>query len=177
ARVHRMGQHRPVQVFNLVMRDSIEERVLRTLAVKRSLFTEIFTGTNDEVSFATLGQQTFLETARELVGEGKPAVPPAPTAAASASGDDPRQAVVQAGIQLLEALAALLGGDTAPTTEANGKGASVLASLLATDTQGRPVLQLPIPSPEALQRGSAALRTIARKLAPPLRNGREGGED
>ena len=50
ARVHRMGQHRPVQVFNLVMRDSIEERVLRTLAVKRSLFTEIFTGTNDEVS-------------------------------------------------------------------------------------------------------------------------------
>ena len=34
ARVHRMGQHRPVQVFNLVMRDSIEERVLRTLDVK-----------------------------------------------------------------------------------------------------------------------------------------------
>ena len=38
ARVHRMGQHRPVQVFNLVMRDSIEERVLRTLEQKRSLF-------------------------------------------------------------------------------------------------------------------------------------------
>ena len=38
ARVHRMGQHRPVQVFNLVTRDSIEERVLRTLELKRSLF-------------------------------------------------------------------------------------------------------------------------------------------
>src|ERR1019366_1031574 len=38
ARVHRMGQHRPVQVFNLVTRDSIEERVLRTLERKRTVF-------------------------------------------------------------------------------------------------------------------------------------------
>ncbi len=44
ARVHRMGQHRPVQVFNLVMRDSIEERVLRTLEQKRSLFDGDFHG-------------------------------------------------------------------------------------------------------------------------------------
>ena len=39
AQVHRMGQQRPVQVFNLVTRDSIEERVLRSLAQKQSLFT------------------------------------------------------------------------------------------------------------------------------------------
>ena len=43
ARVHRMGQHRPVQVFNLVTRDSIEERVLRTLEKKRTLFEGVFT--------------------------------------------------------------------------------------------------------------------------------------
>jgi len=171
ARVHRMGQHRPVQVFNLVMRDSIEERVLRTLAVKRSLFTEIFTGTSDEVRFDTLGQQAFLETVRELVGEGKSAEPPT-TPAASEQGDDPRQAVIQAGVQLLEALAALLGERGAPSTErppaeANGDEMSVLASFLTTDTQGRPVLQLPVPSPEMLQRGAAALRTIVQKFPPP----------
>ena len=42
ARVHRMGQHRPVQVFNLVTRGSIEERVLKTLEQKRSLFDGVF---------------------------------------------------------------------------------------------------------------------------------------
>src|SRR5437764_8252652 len=47
ARVHRMGQHRPVQVFNLVTRDSIEERVLRTLDRKRLIFAGVFTGTSD----------------------------------------------------------------------------------------------------------------------------------
>ncbi len=48
-RVHRMGQHRPVQVFNLVMRDSIEERVLRVLQQKRNLFEELFAGSGDEI--------------------------------------------------------------------------------------------------------------------------------
>lgn len=163
ARVHRMGQHRPVQVFNLVMRDSIEERVLRTLAVKRSLFAEIFTGTNEEVIFAALGQQAFLETVRELVGEAKPAETPTPVLAASEPPIDARQAVVQASVQFLEALAALLGS-TASAPEATGNGASPLSSLLATDSQGRPVLQVPVPSPEALQRGSAALRTIINQL-------------
>jgi superfamily II DNA or RNA helicase len=167
ARVHRMGQHRPVQVFNLVMRDSIEERVLRTLAVKRSLFTEIFSGTNDEVVFATLGQQAFLETVRELVGEAKPAETPSSVAASGETATDPRQAVVQAGVQFLEALAALIGTTQAGPTEANGNGASVLSSFLATDAQGRPVLQVPVPSPEILQRGASALRAIVQKLNAP----------
>jgi SNF2 family DNA or RNA helicase len=164
ARVHRMGQHRPVQVFNLVMRDSIEERVLRTLAVKRSLFTEIFTGTNDEVIFATLGQQAFLETVRELVGEAKPAEAPASVPAAGETAIDPRLAVIQAGVQFLEALAVFLNNTDTAAAEANGNGASQLSSFLAMDAQGRPVLQVPMPSPEMLQRGAAALRTIVQKL-------------
>src|SRR6185312_15825996 len=94
ARVHRMGQHRPVQVFNLVMRDSIEERVLRTLAVKRSLFAEVFTGTSDEVIFATLGQQAFLETVRELLSEAKPTETPPPAPVVNPSAEDARQAVM-----------------------------------------------------------------------------------
>lgn len=167
ARVHRMGQHRPVQVFNLVMRDSIEERVLRTLAVKRSLFAEIFTGTNDEVLFAALGQQAFLETVRSLVGEGKAAEAAVSVPAANEAANDPRQAVVQAGVQLLEALALLVGGAVPSSAESNGKEVSLLASFFATDAQGRPVLQFPLPSPEMLQRGSAALRAIVQKLPLP----------
>ncbi|HWG44055.1 MAG TPA: DEAD/DEAH box helicase [Gemmataceae bacterium] len=165
ARVHRMGQHRPVQVFNLVMRDSIEERVLRTLAVKRSLFAEIFTGTNEEVIFATLGQQAFLDTVRELLSEAKPAEAPVPLPVVSEPANDPRQAVVQAGVQLLEALAALVGSAAPPPTEANGKGVSLLTSFLGTDAKGQPVLQVPVPSPEMAQRGMAAIRAILQKLA------------
>ena len=137
ARVHRMGQHRPVQVFNLVTRDSIEERVLRTLEQKRSLFTEIFTGTGDEVAFGALGGQAFLEAVRDLLGEeGPPAT--AAVVAAPAPAEDARTKLVQAGVQLLEALAAVMA-----ESAQNG---------------GAPL------SPETLQRGTAAMEVILRSL-------------
>src|SRR5205823_481844 len=128
ARVHRLGQHRPVQVINLVTRDSIEERVLKTLALKRTLFDGVFSGASDEVSFASLGQRAFLDTVRDLVTaeDGKPAPPaPAPPSA------DPLQTLIQAGIQFLEALAAVL---------ANGKAGGAAAGpalppLVGTDAR------------------------------------------
>src|SRR5438876_8596404 len=76
ARVHRMGQHRPVQVINLVTRDTIEERVLQTLDLKKSLFDGVFAGTSDEVDFSALGRQAFMDTVRTLVEEPAPAPPP-----------------------------------------------------------------------------------------------------
>src|SRR5206468_5947955 len=131
ARVHRLGQHRPVQVFNLVTRDSIEERVLRTMALKRSLFEGAFTGTTDEVSFASLGQRAFLDTVRDLLDGQAPKVTPALVAIPAApAGPDPMQVLVQAGVQFLEALAAVL----------------------ATRNGGPPLA-----APEVLQRGAAAL--------------------
>src|SRR5207244_5691132 len=59
ARVHRMGQERPVRVINFVTRGSIEERVLRAIEAKRLLFAGIFDGESDEVEFAALGQTSF----------------------------------------------------------------------------------------------------------------------
>src|SRR5204863_9533376 len=38
ARVHRMGQNRPVRVINFVTRGTIEEKVLRTVQAKRARF-------------------------------------------------------------------------------------------------------------------------------------------
>jgi superfamily II DNA or RNA helicase len=149
ARVHRMGQHRPVQVFHLVTRHSIEERVQKTLSRKRELFSGVFGGGGDEVVFSGLGHAAFLETVRELVeepGEAPPAPPPAPVAV---GGGDAGQALALAGVQFLEALAGGLAAD---------------APLLATDGAGRPVLQIPLPTPEALQRAAAALQALARRL-------------
>jgi superfamily II DNA or RNA helicase len=159
ARVHRMGQHRPVQVFNLVTRDSIEERVLKSLQGKQSLFDGVFSGTTDEVLFDTLGQKAFLATVRALVGEEEHAAepPPTPPAPVPAPAADPRQALVQAGVQFLEALAGWFA--------ASGNGSS--SSLVTTDAQGRPVVQVPLPPPDVLRRGAAAVQAILKGLDEP----------
>jgi SNF2 family DNA or RNA helicase len=141
ARVHRMGQHRPVQVFNLVTRDSIEERVLRTLEQKRSLLAEIFTGGNDEVAFGSLGQQAFLETVRELVGEEAPRLADS-SEPASSTTEDARLQLVRAGVQLLEALAAVMAESTQKSSSAMLSG-------------------------ETLERGTAALHSILKSLGAP----------
>ena len=167
ARVHRLGQHRPVQVINLVTRGSVEERVLRTLAMKRTLFEGVFAGGSDEVGFQALGHQAFLDTMRQLVSDPEPqpvvemasVVPPTTVAA------DPRQVLVQAGVQFLETIAGLFGPAANP--EANGQATNVLASLVGKDQAGQPVLQLPVPSPELLQRGAAALQAIFQGLSKP----------
>jgi superfamily II DNA/RNA helicase len=68
ARVHRMGQSRPVRVINLVTRGTIEEKVLRTLEAKQNLFAGIFEGDADEIPFEAVRASGFLDTMRELVG-------------------------------------------------------------------------------------------------------------
>jgi superfamily II DNA or RNA helicase len=153
ARVHRMGQHRPVQVFNLVTRDSIEERVLRTLERKRAVFAGVFSGTSDEVMFGSLGHQAFLETVRTLVAEEplplpdtepKPAVPEALQRPAA----DGQQTLAAAAVQFLEALAAV----------------GVKGLVTADGPGGRPLLQIPLPPADILRRGTAALQRILRGL-------------
>jgi superfamily II DNA or RNA helicase len=155
ARVHRMGQHRAVQVINLVLRDSIEERVLRVLAQKKALFEELFSGTNDEIALDVMGQQAFLEAMRELIGEGKPEIP-APLAAPP-TGPNPPVVVPEtmpemmlAGVQFLEALAAAFTGPP---------------SRVITDPQtGQPALLVPLPQAQLVQRGRQALLALAQAL-------------
>jgi superfamily II DNA or RNA helicase len=101
ARVHRMGQSRPVRVVHLVTRGSIEERVLKTIDLKRSLFAGVFDGEGDEVSFEALGQQQFLQTVGDLIGEPEPAAP-------AAVPPDANLKMLTAGVQFLEALAEVM---------------------------------------------------------------------
>jgi SNF2 family DNA or RNA helicase len=118
ARVHRMGQSRPVRVIRLVTRGSVEERVLDVIAQKRSLFTGLFEGDSDAVDFAAPGQGTFLEALRgalDLAAE-QPATPAAP------------DRLVRAGVALLEALAEVMGGRPADPELAE-RGRRALAAL------------------------------------------------
>ena len=159
ARVHRMGQHRPVQVFHLVMRDSIEERVLRVVAQKRQLVEELFAGTSDEIVFEGIGQQAFLDAMRELL------LPPVAEPITATVGEeviaisresvsDSGQALLQAGVQFLEALAKALSN-----------------SQHTTDPRtGQPALLIPLPTAQLLQRGTQALQTITRQLGGKEQN-------
>lgn len=72
ARVHRMGQKRPVRVINLVTRGTVEERVLQTLKAKQELFTGLFEGDEDEFTFTGPASGQFLSAVRELLSETPP---------------------------------------------------------------------------------------------------------
>jgi SNF2 family DNA or RNA helicase len=105
ARVHRMGQSRPVRVVNFVTLGSIEERVLKAIETKRSLFGSVFDGDSDAVDFAALGTQSFLDGVREVVGVEKPAAVPAPEPEGPAR-DGAGLGLLEANVRMLEALAA-----------------------------------------------------------------------
>ncbi len=108
ARVHRMGQQRPVRVINFVTRNSIEERVMASLEAKRSLFGSVFDGDSDSVDFAAVGSRPFLDGVREVVGLEKPAQaePKAVTKPVVSAKPEPTGDLAEAAIAFLEAMAA-----------------------------------------------------------------------
>lgn len=150
-RAHRHGQSRAVQVVNLIARGTIEERMLDTLATKRSVFRGVFDAeAPDEVAFEDTGQ-AFLRSLAEMlssdadrparefsvvpVGEaavgGKradvPPPDPAPLPAAAASPpDEPTETPLDA---FAQALVAHYPGRVLlvrPTPGSRGQAAGVL---------------------------------------------------
>jgi SNF2 family DNA or RNA helicase len=101
ARVHRMGQSRPVRVINFVTRSTIEERVLKALDSKRNLFGSVFDGDSDAVDFSAVGSTSFLDGVREVIGVEKPAPSSEPEAR-----EDTGVGLLEANVRMLEALAA-----------------------------------------------------------------------
>jgi superfamily II DNA or RNA helicase len=69
ARAHRHGQPRGVQVVNLIAQNTIEERMLDTLAAKREVFQGVFGGEESpaSISFRDTGQE-LLKTLDEMLG-------------------------------------------------------------------------------------------------------------
>jgi SNF2 family DNA or RNA helicase len=121
ARVHRMGQSRPVRVVNFVTRGTIEEKVLRTLEAKQGLFDGVFSGDADEIPFEAVNTFGFLDSVRELVeisGVGNRGSGQKPRVAAALLSDPPADLAptLWHGVaQLLEAACATLAN---PATRA-----------------------------------------------------------
>jgi superfamily II DNA or RNA helicase len=77
-RIHRLGQKRPIDVYNLVSRGCIEERIAGIVADKRALFRGLFEGATDEVRFER--SSSLLHVLERLVA-------PAVAVAADSDGD------------------------------------------------------------------------------------------
>ncbi len=69
-RVNRIGQKsRCVNVVNLIMKNSIEERILAGIQLKTDLFQGVFDGTTDVVEFSQEKRAEMLNRLRAMMGE------------------------------------------------------------------------------------------------------------
>ncbi|OFW06357.1 MAG: hypothetical protein A3H96_22250 [Acidobacteria bacterium RIFCSPLOWO2_02_FULL_67_36] len=72
-RIHRLGQRRPIDVYNLVSEPGIESRIADLVGSKKALFTGLFDGTTDEVTFERSG--SFLSRIERIVAPAITRVP------------------------------------------------------------------------------------------------------
>jgi hypothetical protein len=73
-RIHRLGQKRPIDVYNLVSRACIEERIAGIVSDKRALFRGLFEGSSDEVKFER--SSSLLHVLERLVVPSAASMPP-----------------------------------------------------------------------------------------------------
>jgi superfamily II DNA/RNA helicase len=179
ARVHRMGQSRPVLAVHLLTENSIEERVWETIRLKKALFQALFDGARSEVSFEKLGRKNMMETFKEIVAEAaapatepehqkkdrKPSSaagrePPAQSAADEINGTGRALGtLLEAGLQFLESLA--LSGASASTEQSS---------------QTLAVRQAPGAEPRSHNSGFGQLaRSIQAAISPLIK--RDSGDD
>jgi superfamily II DNA or RNA helicase len=189
ARIHRMGQKRPVRAINFVAKGTIEEGMLSVLAFKRSLSAGILDGGSGEISLGGSRLSRFMKDVENVtgsMGEGE-AVTPAEevrnivTADDAGSGED-INADVSAG-EIVIARADRTGGSSRdagpdPWQALVQVGAQFVAALAAANDPGAPAhpwierdpatgaqnLKMPLPPPETARQLADALSALADSL-------------
>lgn len=167
-RVHRLGQHQPVQVMNFVAEHSIEHRLLDLLAFKRSLASGVLDDGAREVSLGGTRLTRFMQDVEKVTGgeeqdaveDGRGRLPEvrkvkarsepsdARTAQRGVTSPDPWRPLLELGQQLLADLAA-------PESSARRN------ELLKRDPEtGEIWMRLPTPEPEAVARLADALAEL-----------------
>jgi hypothetical protein len=191
ARIHRMGQTRPVRVINFVSKGTIEEGMLSVLAFKRSLSAGILDGASGEISLGGSRLTRFMKDVESVtgnMGEGA-AVTPAEEVSNVATAD---------GAGSAEDVAADVnnGAGEKAVAQTDGSGASprdttpdpwqalvqvgtqFIAALSAANnpnaaphpwierdrTTGAQMLKMPLPPPEIVGQLANALSAIADGL-------------
>ena len=191
ARIHRMGQKRPVRVINFVAKGTIEEGMLSVLAFKRSLSAGILDGGSGEISLGGSRLSRFMKDVENVtgsMGEGE-AVTPAEEVRTIDTADDGgfgEDAYADVNIGAGEMVIARTDGagarprDTGPDPwQALAQvGAQFIAALAAAKDPNAPAhpwierdpetgaqsLKMPLPPPETARQLADALSALADSL-------------
>lgn len=191
ARIHRMGQKRPVRVINFVAKGTIEEGMLSVLAFKRSLSAGILDGASGEISLGGSRLNRFMKDVENVtghMGEGE-AVTPAEEVT-NIDTSDTAQSTEDANVDMdvaTEGTAIVRAdGAEAPPRDAGADpwqalaqvGAQFVAALAAANNPDAPAhpwierdpitgvrsLKMPLPPPETARQLANALSALADGL-------------
>jgi len=172
-RVHRLGQHKPVQVVNFIAEGTIEEGMLSVLKFKKSLFAGVLDGGEREVFLGGSRLSRFIDTVEKATAttdvppergsapqapgpteqRGEPVVSAIPVPADG--GADVWAPLIQTGLTLLEQFADAL-------RPAAASGRTGLSLVHRDPTTGQDYLRIPVPKQEVLDR---VLQSIGALLA------------
>jgi len=191
ARIHRMGQVRPVQVVNFVAKGTIEEGMLSVLAFKRSLSAGILDGASGEISLGGSRLNRFMKDVENVtgrMGEGE-TVTPAEEVRNIVAADDAgslEDATADGDMGAGKTASARTGGAGAPPRDTGSDpwqalvqvGEQFIAALAAANdpaasahpwierdpATGMQSLKLPLPPPETARQLANALSAFADSL-------------
>ncbi|MCA9182912.1 MAG: DEAD/DEAH box helicase, partial [Planctomycetales bacterium] len=173
ARAHRMGQKNPVHIYKLVTEETIEERLLDTLASKQDLADAALNSDSDICSVEMLSGIGDLRRRLEKILQPK-LLPPVDESQQRQVEDQAaaiaqrRQRVSAAGGQLLCASLQMVGELVAGTHAAPPNAETVdqltqnLSNCIDRDEAGRPQLKISLPDDTALR---SLAETLARLLS------------
>ena len=167
-RIHRLGQRRPIDVYNLVSEPGIESRIADLVGSKQALFTGLFDGTTDEVTFERGGG--FLSRIERIVG---PAMTPDPARPEDDRAERAIEAVMAAGDESRDGPGAA-GPDPLPS---HADIERLLSGLRVQSTaSGGLVIEAPPDTASTLAALFAGMAQLLRAAAaPPATGGDSGG--
>lgn len=184
ARIHRMGQKRPVQIVNFVAKGTIEEGMLSVLAFKRSLSAGILDGGSGEIALGGSRLNRFMKEVENVtghVGEGE-AMTPAEEVAGATAPTEPggvikdevetgvgadgtaQQAPPQVDADPWRALAQLGTQLVSALVAANDSAAPAHPWIERDPATGARNLKVPLPPPETAARLADAFSVLADAL-------------
>ncbi len=193
ARIHRMGQKRPVQIVNFVAKGTIEEGMLSVLAFKRSLSAGILDGGTGEISLGGSRLNRFMKEVENVtghMGETEAMTPAEETAgvttatgATSAAEPDSAAEVATDAAAITESASEMSADQITrnasdPWQALTQFGAQLVAALGAAANPSAPAqpwverdpdtgaqsLKLPLPPPEAVEKIADVLSMLANAL-------------
>lgn len=165
-RVHRLGQKRPVQVVNFVSQGTIEQGMLEVIRFKKSLFAGVLDGGDRDVFLGGSRLTKFMEAVESAteaiptatVEESEPTSPPPPSRNGDAPTESPWAGLAETGIALLQKFAASQPDAASPAASSP----TARPAIITDPTTGQQLLQIPVPSPEAIQSLTTALQGLLR---------------